>query len=98
MYYKLKRHVVFLPRTAESEEVWGIDRAPMSLETTRQTYTDTDDPLGCRCSLLLVHEGQYVTWSRFFEWLSYAETQGYSLVTPITGDLSPYSTLVIKGP
>jgi hypothetical protein len=98
MYYRLKRHVVFLPRSVETEEVWGIDRTPTSLETTRQTFTDTDDPLGSRCSLLLVYEGQYVTWPLFFEWLSYAETQGYTLVTPITGELSPYSTLVIKGP
>ena len=98
MYYRLKRHVVFLPREVDTVEVWGIDRSAPNLETTRQTYTDVDDPLRKPCSLLLVYEGQYVSWSLFFEWLSYAETKGYTLVTPITGELSPYSTLVLKGP
>jgi hypothetical protein len=98
MYYRLKRHVIFLSRSVETVEVWGIDRPAPKLETMTQRDTDRDDPLGTQCALILVHEGQYVTWSHFFEWLSYAETQGYTLATPISGDLSPYSTLVLKGP
>ena len=89
MYYRLRRHVL------EIGEVWGIDRPAPHLETTTHRDTDKCDPLGNQCALLLVYEGQYVTWPRFFEWLSYAETKGYTLVTPFA-DLSPYSTLVIK--
>jgi hypothetical protein len=98
MYYRLKRHVVFLSRPVETVEVWGIDRQAQNLDTTSQRDTDRDDPLRTQCALLLVYEGQYVTWDIFFEWLSYAETKGYTLVTPMTGDLSPYTTLVLKGP
>lgn len=98
MYYRLKRHVIYAPQAAEHTEVWGIDRRPAALEVSGSPRdTDKYDPLGTPCALLLVHEGSYVTWPRFFEWLSYAEIQGYSLVTPFT-ELSPYSTLVLRGP
>jgi len=98
MYYRLKRHVIYAPPAAEHVEVWGIDRRPAALEVSGSPRdTDRCDPLGIPCALLLVHEGSYVTWDRFFEWLSYAEIQGYSLVTPFA-DLSPYSTLILRGP
>ena len=99
MLYRLKRHVIYAPQAAEHTEVWGIDRHPAALEVSGSPRdTDKCDPLGTPCGLLLVHEGSFVTWSRFFEWLSYAEGQGYSLVTPFTDQMSPYSTLVLRGP
>ena len=98
MFYRLKRHVIYSPRAAENLEVWGIDRRPAALEVSGAPRdTDRDDPLGTSCPLLLVQEGSYVTWDRFFEWLSYAEGQGYTLVTPFA-DLTPYSVRVLKGP
>lgn len=63
--------------------------------------TDADDPLRhdeCGCTQLLVLPcGSYVTWHRFMEWLSVAEAAGYELVSGFK-KLSPYSTIVVRGP
>ena len=99
MYYRIRRHVVYIPGQ-DTIEAWGIDRPAPNLDTTTARFTDeTDplgnDPLGRSCSLLLLLQGQYVTWDRFWEWLSYAETNGYTLVTSLD-KISPYSTIIIK--
>jgi hypothetical protein len=91
-FYRLKRHVIWINQ--ETSEVWGIDRAAPFLETkTAPRYTDHSDPLGTPCALLLVLDGEYVSWHRLWEWLSYAYSVGYSLVTT---DLTPYSTVIIR--
>ena len=93
MYYRIRRHVVYIPGK-ESVEAWGIDRPAPNLDTTTARFTDICDPLGSPCSLLLLLQGQYVTWDRFWEWLSYAETKGYTLATTLD-KISPYSTIII---
>ena len=98
--YRLIRHVIYRPGSQETQEVWGIDRAPERLPVVgAPSFTDADDPLGRGpCSPLLVMcNGDYVTWHRFFEWLSEAEEAGYELVSGFK-NLSPYSQMVLKGP
>ena len=97
--YKLSRHVVYFPNCQETREVWGIDRpAPRLRITGAPQYTDADDPLRrCDCSpLLLMRDGDYVTWHRITEWLSEAEELGYEVVSGLK-KLSPYSTILLKG-
>jgi hypothetical protein len=102
MIYQLRRHVVYKPGCQETVEAWGVDR-PMAAMQSRgaQRDTDADDPLrsgDCGCTQLLVMPcGSYVTWHRFMEWLSLAEAAGYELVSGFK-NLSPYSTIVIRGP
>ena len=99
-FYKLVRHVVYRNRSQETVEVWGVDRVPAGLPTAgAPPWTDADDPLGGGpCSaLLLMRDGDYVTWHRFMEWLSEAEDAGYELVSGFK-NLSPYSQMVLRGP
>jgi hypothetical protein len=95
--YRLIRHVIFRPGSQETHEVWGIDRQPAALRTVgAPAFTDVDDPLNDSCSLLLVmRDGSYVTWNRFFEWLG--EADDYRLVSGMK-NLSPYSTFLLEGP
>ena len=100
--YRVRRHVVFKRGCQETEEVWGIDRPAPGLHTVPAPRdTDADDPLRsdeCGCTQLLKMQcGHWVTWTRFFEWLSEAEAAGYELVSGFK-KLSPYYTIVIKGP
>ena len=96
-FYKIQRHVIYRPGSQETREVWGIDREAPGLPVRGAPYaTDADDPLGQPCSLLLVlRDGDYVTWDRFFEWLGLAEEAGYELVSGYQ-KLTPYSSLVIR--
>ncbi len=103
--YRLRRHVIYKPGCQQTEEVWGIDRrpgAPTLKVVGAPRFTDEDDPLlgdrECGCPLLLkTAGGEWVTWHRMWEWLSEAEAAGYQLVSGYE-KLSPYSTLIIKGP
>jgi hypothetical protein len=98
-FYKLRRHVIYRNGSQETAEVWGIDRVPASLPTTgAPPSTDADDPLGGGpCSpLLLMRDGDFVSWNRFMEWLSEAEEAGYELVSGFK-NLSPYSQMVLRG-
>ena len=91
-YFRLRRHVVWVNQ--ETCEVWGIDRpAPLIETTTTPRYTDQCDPLETPCALLLVLDGDYVSWHRMWEWLSHVESVGYTLVSQ---DITPYSTIIIK--
>jgi hypothetical protein len=95
--YKLSRHVIYRPGGQETHEVWGIDREAPGLRTRgAPRFTDEDDPLGRPCSLLLVlRDGDYVTWDRMFEWLGEAEEAGYEVVSGFK-KLSPYTQIVIR--
>jgi hypothetical protein len=42
-----------------------------------------------------MRDGDYVTWDRFFEWLSEAESVGYELISGYK-NLSPYSQMIIR--
>ncbi len=102
--YRVRRHVVYLPGCQQTEEVWGIDRQPAALSVAgAPRFTDEDDPLlgskeRCGCPLLLKTAcGKWVTWHRMWQWLSEAEAAGYELVSGYS-DVSPYSTLIIRGP
>ncbi len=107
--YRVRRHVAYKPSCGETQEVWGIDRPAAGLRyTTAPRDTDRDDPLlgsqgdccggGNCCTLLLqMRCGAWVTWHRMWEWLSEAEAAGYELISGYK-DLSPYSTLIIRGP
>ena len=99
-FYRLIRQVIYHPGSQETHEVWGIDRAPAALPVTRAPqWTDEDDPLGRgACSpLLVMRDGDYVTWHRFFEWLSEAAEAGYTLTTGLNKP-SPLTVYVIEGP
>ena len=83
-----------------------MDRQPKALHTARAPrFTDVDDPVldpnmsdeGSCPVLLKLSDGRWVTWRRIWEWLSEAEAAGYELISGFQ-DLTPYSTLVIKGP
>ena len=68
--YRLIRQVVYLTGSQETLEVWGIDRPAPGLPTVgAPPSTDADDPLGRgACSpLLLMRDGDYVTWHRITE-------------------------------
>jgi len=98
--YRLIRHVVYHPGSQETQEVWGIDRPPSGLPTTgAPMFTDADDPLrrGACSPLLLMRDGDYVTWDRLFEWLGEAEEAGYTVLSGFK-KLSPYSVIVLRGP
>jgi len=95
MIYRLRRHVIYVQ---EHEEVWGIDRAAPGLSViTGPRCMDKDDPLGTSCALLLLLNGHYVTWPDIFEWLGMAEGLGYTVISGYE-KLSPYSTILIRGP
>ncbi len=99
-FYQLRRQVIYRPDSQETVEVWGIDRKPKKLPTVgAPKFTDADDPLGRgACSLLLVLRcGDYVTWERMTEWFSEAEAAGYEVISGFK-KLSPYSSIVLKGP
>lgn len=96
--YRLIRHVVYRPGSQETAEVWGIDRYAEGLPTVgAPNSTDADDPLrrGPCSPLLVMRDGDYVTWDRFFEWLSEAEEAGYELISGYK-NLSPYSQMIIR--
>ena len=98
--YRLIRHVIYRPGSQETVEVWGIDRPAPGLPTTgAPSFTDADDPLrrGPCSPLLLMCNGDYVTWHRLTEWLGEASAAGYEVVSGFK-KLSPYSTIVLKGP
>lgn len=101
-FYRLIRRVIFCPGSQETREVWGVDRPPAALPTVgAPPFTDEDDPLqgdsGPCSALLIMRNGDYVTWHRFFEWLSEATMAGYRLVSGLE-KLSPLTTFVIEGP
>jgi hypothetical protein len=106
-FYRVRRHVIFKSGCQQTEEVWGIDRQPPpALKTARAPrYTDVDDPVldpnmsdeGSCPVLLKLNDGRWVTWHRIWAWLSEAEAAGYELVSGFQ-DITPYSTLVIRGP
>lgn len=99
-FYRLIRHVVYSPRYQESQEVWGIDRpAPGLRIASAPRSTDADDPLrkGPCSPLLLLRDGEYVTWHRFMEWASEVEADGYEIMGGMQ-KLSPYTPIVIRGP
>ncbi len=99
--YRVRRHVIYKPGCQQTEEVWGIDRAAAGLNTVgAPRYTDEGDPLRngeCGSQLLKLADGRWVTWDRFFEWLSEAEVAGYELVSGFK-KMSPYSVFVVRGP
>lgn len=101
--YRLRRHVIYRAGGCqETEEVWGIDRRPAALPSMcAPRDTDTDDPLRARdCGapvLLKTADGAFVTWHRLPEWLSEAEAAGYELVSGYK-NLSPYTTMMLRGP
>ena len=99
-FYRVKRHVLYQPCEQQSREVWGIDRPATGIRTTSGArHIDCDDPLrneGC-VQLLQLVDGCHVTWDRLWEWLSEADVAGYTLVSGFE-KISPYSTLIIKGP
>ena len=96
--YKLIRHVIYHPGSQNTHEVWGVDRSPPGLPTTgAPRSTDEDDPLrrGACVPLLLMRDGDYVTWERMMEWMSEAEEAGYEVISGFK-KMSPYSTIIIK--
>jgi len=100
--YRLIRRVIYRPGSQETHEVWGIDREPAGLPTTgAPKFTDVEDPLlgkDAPCSpLLVLKNGDYVTWHRFFEWVSEAMEAGYHVISGLERP-SPYSTFLIEGP
>ena len=98
--YRLLRHVIYRPGSQETVEVWGIDRpAPDLLTVGAPSFTDADDPLrrGPCSPLLLMRDGDYVTWHRLIEWIGEASAAGYDVVSGFK-KLSPYSTIVLRGP
>lgn len=101
-FYRLIRRVIFRPGSQETREVWGVDRPPAALPTVgAPPFTDEDDPLqgdsGPCSALLVMKNGDYVTWHRFFEWLSEAMEAGYTVTTGLKHP-SPLTTFVIEGP
>jgi hypothetical protein len=99
--YKLSRHVVYEPREQKSIEVWGIDRKPTSLPVQcAPRDTDIDDPLRsetCCSSYLLLLDSKFVKWHHISEWFSFAEDAGYEVISGFK-KLSPYSTILVRGP
>lgn len=98
--YRIRRHVIYNSAEMQTKEVWGIDRPAPGLQiATGPRDTDKGDPLlEKECSLLLrLQNGEWVTWHRIWEWLSEAEVAGYELISGYK-HLSPYSTLIIRGP
>ena len=93
--------MIYRPGTQETIEVWGIDRPAPGLPTVgAPSFTDADDPLhpGSACTpLLLMRDGDYVTWHRLIEWIGEATAAGYDVVSGFK-KLSPYSTIVLRGP
>lgn len=93
--YTLIRHVVYFPSCQETREVWGLDREAPGVRTTgAPRSTDADDPLrrGPCSPLLLMRDGDYVTWHRIPEWISEVEEVGYEVIGP----LSPYTTILLQ--
>jgi len=98
--YRIKRHVIYRRCEEQHDEVWGIDRVAPGLNTSSAPPdTDRDDPLRKdECVILLrFTDRRFVTWDTLFEWLSEAESAGYELASGFQ-DLSPYSTVVLRGP
>jgi hypothetical protein len=101
--YRLQRHVVYDAGCQQTREVWGLDRRPAGALQTRPAprFTDEDDPLrkedACCVALVTLPCGGLVTWPRVFEWLSVAEAAGYQVISGFD-TLSPYSTIVLRGP
>ena len=95
--WRLVRRVIYVPRDQNTLEVWGVNQPMHGLATVAAPpFTDADDPLGRDCSLVLIMpDGDYVTWDRMFEWLGLAEAAGYTVVSGFA-DLSPYSTIVLR--
>jgi hypothetical protein len=94
--YQLKRHVIELSGSQSgsnsggsqsgSKEVWGIDRPAHGLPSKC---------FDCRDNLLLMRDGEFVTWCRIFEWFSEAAEAGYEVISGFE-KLSPYSTIIIR--
>ena len=99
--YFIKRHVVYMTKCQQTEEVWGIDRPALNLPTmSAPRITDADDPLrsdSCSVTLLKMPDGSYVTWNKIGAYLSIAESAGYTIVSEFK-NLSPYSVIVLSGP
>ena len=98
--YTLKRHVVFDSDCGQTREVWGVDRPGAAFRTARAPkQTDEDDPLAHPCStwLILMPDGDWVSWNKITEWLSVAMDAGYEVVSGFA-DMSPYKPIVIRGP
>ena len=95
--YSIRRRVIYIPGSQETQEVWGIDRpAPRIRTVAAPRFTDEDDPLGAPCSLLLrMQDGDYVSWYRLPEWLGEAEAVGYEVVSGLA-KLTPYSVILLR--
>ena len=87
-----------------AQTIYGIDRAPANLQTVCAARPK-EDPASywegaTIARLVLPTAPGYnapVTWSTLPQWLSYAQSQGYTLVGDI-GKLKPYSEIYISGP
>ena len=78
--------------------VYCIDRPPANLKTTCSSRPKEDPAYywdSATFSRLTLPDKPYVTWSDLPRWLSYAFTQGYTLVGNIG---KPYDDLYIQGP
>ena len=98
--YFLTRHVVFDAACGKTREVWAADRPGAAFATTRAPrFTDEGDPLGHPCStwLLVMPDGDWVGWNKIPVWLSVAIAAGYEVVSGFQ-DMSPYKSIVIRGP
>jgi hypothetical protein len=100
--YRLIRRVIYRPCSQETHEVWGVDRKPKNLPIVgAPRFTDEDDPIleeSAACApLLAMRDGDYVTWHRFFEWLSEAMCAGYTMISGLEKP-SPYSVFLLEGP
>jgi hypothetical protein len=87
-----------------AQTIYGVDRAPAALATVCAARPK-EDPASywegrTLARLVLPATAGYnvpVTWSTLPQWLSYAQTQGYTIVGDI-GKLKPYSDFYIQGP
>lgn len=83
--------------------IYGIDRPPPSANLKTQCVSLTkEDPAsywyGRTLSRLTIPDsGDVVTWSNLPLWLSYALSQGYTIVGDI-GKLKPHTEFYISGP
>jgi hypothetical protein len=86
-----------------AQTIYGIDRAPANLKTVcagrpkEDPASYWDGPTIARLILPSAGYNQPVTWSTLPQWLSYAQTQGYTIVGDL-GKLKPYSEIYISGP
>lgn len=88
-----------------AQTIYGIDRAPTNLKTLcaarpkedPASYWDGPTIARLVMPLPMASYNQPVTWSTLPQWLSYAQSQGYTIVGDL-GKLKPYSEIYISGP